>query len=79
MPRGYFENGSFSLRYQVLIISFAPYKAGAASLRESYSEFQSWNRARHSLVKVFYGLYEASVSQYCAGGVILFNRYAFKF
>jgi len=79
MARGYFENVAFRLLSQAIIVSVAPYEAGAAGLCESYAEFYPWNRTNHSFIEVFNGLYETSVSENRTGALVLFDCYAFKF
>jgi len=79
MAGGYFENVAFRLPSQAIIISVAPYEARAAGLCESYAEFYPWNRAHHSFIEIFNGLYETSVPEYGAGALVFFDRYAFKF
>ena len=78
MSCGNFENASFRLSSQGIIVSVAPYEARAASFCESYAEFHSRNRTRHSLKEVFNGLYEASVPKYCTGALVFFDCYAFE-
>src|SRR5262245_30930396 len=79
MARGYFENVAFRLPSQAIIVSITPYEARTASLCEGYAEFYPWNRAHHSFIEIFNGLYETSVPEYCAGALVFFDCYTLKF